>query len=185
MARAYKDPGVGETVRYPIEAGQRGINKTMIPRMVEVVRKDHAKVREYVVEILRPSGCGVKDQMCHTKKIYDYIIKRFYWIEDPVEEETLLWPTRFMREMWEKGTVYADCASVNTCLVALLGSVGIRASFVFGGDGQRDEHGEQVVYHVWSMIDFGKPFYLEPTEYLPAGRAKQFAYMEVVSPWIG
>lgn len=157
----------------------------MIPRMAEIVRKDHARVREYTVDILRGSGCNVRDQKCQTKAIYDYVTKRFHWLEDPIQEETLLWPTRFMRDMADKGVVYADCASVNTALVALLGSVGIRASFVFGGDGHRDVSGEPVVYHVWTMVDLGKPFYLEPTEYLPAGRARRFKFMQVIDPWIG
>ena len=181
-----RDPRVGETVRYPIAEGQRGINKQMVPRMTEIVRKDHARVREFAVEILRSSACPVRDQKCQAKALYDYVVKRFYWIEDPVQEETLLWPVRFMREMMDHKVVHADCASVNTALVALMGSVGIRASFVFGGDGQTDASGEPVIYHVWSMVEFdGKPFYFEPTEYLPAGRARRFRYMVQVDPWIG
>jgi hypothetical protein len=176
-------PSVGEQQRYQIDPGQRGINREMIPRMVEFVQADHAKVRDYAVEIIRDSGCAVRDIACQAKAIYEHVLDRFFWLEDPVLEETLYRPTAFAREMKEKGRVYADCASVNTALLALLGAVGIRGVFVFGSDGKRDR-GEPVVFHVWSGLAInGKMFFFEPTSYLPAGKAHKYKETFVVDPW--
>jgi hypothetical protein len=151
--------------------------------MEEIVRQAHAGMRDDAVEILRESGCPVRDHACQTKAIYDYILSHFYWVDDPVLEETLLWPEAFMRQIKEQGRVYSDCASVNVALLSLLGAIGIRGKFVFGSDGLR-QGGEPVVYHVWSMVEIeGKPFYLEPTAYLPAGKAHRYKRMYTVDPW--
>ncbi|MBU3919662.1 MAG: aminotransferase class IV, partial [Alphaproteobacteria bacterium] len=123
-------PELGETVRYPIATGQRGINREMIPRMVEIVRQEHAATRPWTTKILRDSGCPVRDEECHARAIYEWVLERFYWVNDPVLEETLLWPVRFLKEIDENGMVLADCASVNTALVAMLGAVGIKAVFI-------------------------------------------------------
>jgi hypothetical protein len=129
---------------------------------------------------------------------------RFMWVNDPVMEETFIWPRRFARDLRKagpvKGTpdprkrVLADCASVNAILISLLGAIGIRAAFVFVGDGVK-ERGEHVVYHVFTVIrDFDRsatdkrvkpPLYLEPTIGYPAGEADQYPKMIVENPYEG
>ena len=173
----------GETVRYPIHSGQLGINRTMIPRMIEIVREEHAQVRQAAVDAIGQAQCGGKDQACQAKAIYDWVLSRAQWIQDPALEETLIYPTRLIREM-ANPPAYADCASLNMLLVALLGSVGIRAAFVFGSDGYKDADGEPIIYHVWTMVPIdGKFFYLEPTVPCPAGKAKKYSAMYVQDPW--
>lgn len=169
--------------RYPISEGQRGINQEMIPRMVEIVRQEHGKVKQAAHNVIRTSGCPVRDHQCHARAIYEWVLERFYWIDDPVLEETLVWPDRFVKEIEEEGQVLCDCASVNMALVALLGSIGIKAVFVFGGDGKR-EGSEPIVYHVWTGVPLdGEMYYLEPTAYMPAGKARRYPKMIVVDPW--
>jgi len=156
----------------------------MIPRMVHMVQEDHAKLRSVALKIVRAYGCGVRDNACKTKAVYEYVVRNFHWQEDPILEETLMWPKAFVTEMESRPPVYADCASVNTALVSLLGALGIRAVFVFGSDGQSAGDGEPLIYHVWSGVPMdGKMFYLEPTVPCPAGRARKFASMFVRDPW--
>jgi len=151
--------------------------------MVEIVRQEHALTRPWVTKILRDSGCPVRDEKCHARAIYEWVLDRFYWVNDPVLEETLVWPVRFLKEIDEHGSVLADCASVNMALVSLLGAVGIRAVFMFGGDGAT-EGSDPVVYHVWTGMQFdGKDYFLEPTAYLPAGRAHRWPKMFAKDPW--
>jgi len=179
-------PQVGETIRYPIEPGQRGINLTMIPRMVEAVREDHADpvVRGTAVEVIRKAGCLERDEACFAAALYNHVNRRFFWTDDPVLEETFLWPRRFVAEMNGKGKVYADCASVNAAIIALLGAVGSKAAFYFVGDGQRDR-GERIFYHVMTvMVVHGKPFFFEPTLHLEPGTAPpRYRDHMVVNPW--
>jgi hypothetical protein len=175
-------PRVGEVVRYPIEDGQAGINQQMIPRMIEAVRTDHANnaVRTLALEIVRSAGCGERDTLCMATAIYDYVNRHSFWIDDPVLEETLLWPRKFVEEMVGRGVVYADCASLNTAILSMLGAVGIRGAFVFAGDGRRDR-GEPVFYHVFSMTMVnGKPFYMEPTLHLAPGKKPEIRYKETI-----
>jgi len=178
-----RQPRQGETLRYPINPTQVGINREMIPLMVRMVKEDHAKVRPMTLDIIQGSECGVREIPCQVQAIYNYVVERFFWIDDPVLEETLYWPHRFADEMKQRGMVYADCASVNTFLNALLGSIGIRGLFVLGSDGGYD-HGEPMLYHVWTAVILdGRPFFLEPTAYLPAGEAHRYRKMFFVDPW--
>jgi len=174
----------GETDRYPIHPGQAGINRQMVPRMVDIVREEHAKLREAAIDIVREARCGGRDHACQAKAIYDWTLARVEWIEDPNLEETLIYPTRLLRDMLGRPPAYADCASLNCFLVAMLGSIGIKAAFVFGSDGTVDTDGEPIVYHVWTVVPIdGKSFYLEPTVPCPAGKAKRHPAMYVRDPW--
>ena len=150
--------------------GDEGTEQTIsvLRNLVDDAWKD-SFVNRTAIDIIRNAGVAQFDRLGQIRAVYDWVLRNFYFVSDPVSKEALR-PTRDLLEM-----MAGDCDDINgNVLPALLGSIGYETRFVTVAADPSDPESFSHIYAEvlldgqWIPVDAARPgtsFGLAPSQW--------------------
>lgn len=111
--------------RFRLPLGEASVDAT-VDKMVEMAMGQYgarsAKIRALAINIIRQAGIEQKDCYAQALALYNWVRDNIYYIKDPVNQETLLYP-----EETAFNSKASDCDDHVILLMALLAAIGIKS----------------------------------------------------------
>jgi transglutaminase-like putative cysteine protease len=119
------------------------------------------RLRMTVEEIVR--DLPARDRLSQMAAIYDWLNRHWSYLNDPVEDELVKDPERFLEEIASKGRALGDCDDAATFLHAAFRTIGIPAEFARAGFGQHRGLGDKYT-HVFVVApdQYGRRIVVDP-----------------------
>ncbi len=106
--------------RFRLPLGEGSVDAT-VAKMVEMAMGQYgarsATIRQLAIDIVRKAGVEQKDCYGQALALYDWVRDNIYYVKDPINQETLLYPEYLVKE-----SKAADCDDHVILLMALASS---------------------------------------------------------------